>query len=256
MQRFHQHQELELNFVFSGALTYLHHGARRSLEAGRLALFWGAVPHSVVAVAPRTDMAWVTLPLAMVRGWGLGTAFMRDVLAGEWHVAPAGTGGRFPVAHWVEEFALGGEVAARRLEWELRGCLGWLAQRTEKKKSERGRQGKGDQAAAGSGPVEAMAQVMAARYQEPLDVAEVAAAAGLHPNYAMALFRRQGGMTIHAYLTRLRVMHAQRRLLEGEMKVADVALECGFGTVSSFYAAFTAQLGVTPTAFRTRGKGA
>lgn len=249
MRRIHHHHEIELNFVFAGEVTYLHRGATRRLEAGRLAVFWGAVPHSLVDVTPGTDMAWITLPLAAVRGWGLAARFMRRLLEGQWILAPSGSGTRFPVAAWVDEIATGRKPAAADpgLRHELQGCLWWMSARAPAKTRDAARE-----SGAGLGPVETMARVMAERYQEPVDVAAIAAMAGLHPNYAMNLFKKRCGLTIRGYLAQLRVTHAQRRLLESDAKIADVALESGFATSSAFYETFTRQVGMTPRAFRTK----
>lgn len=72
----------------------------------------------------------------------------------------------------------------------------------------------------------------------------------------MALFRRGSGATLHAYLRRQRVTHAQRLLIEGDAKIVDVALACGFQSLSAFYEAFAAEVGETPRAFRRRFPGA
>lgn len=245
--RIHHHHEVELNFVFSGEVNYLRHGAMRRLGPGRLVVFWGAVPHSLVEVAPGSDLAWVTLPLAAVRGWGLDPKFMRRLLGGEWIEAPGGSGERFPVAAWVDELAVARRAPSPGLSHELQGCLWWMATHAtaagsrNKKVNVEGMRG-----------VETMARVMEERYQEPLDVAAIAAEAGLHPNYAMNLFRKRCGLTIRAYLAQLRVTHAQRRLLEGDAKVADVALESGFATLSAFYEVFTRRVGMTPRVFRVK----
>lgn len=247
MGRIHHHQEVELNFVFSGAVTYLRGGATRRLAAGRLALFWGAVPHSLVDVQPGSDMAWITLPLPTVRGWGLEAHFMQLLLQGEWIVAPDGSAGRFPVAAWVGEIAAARGNAAPGLRHELQGCLWWMAAHAAPQQPAPGRETQD-----GLRPVEIMARVMADRYQEPLDVAAIAAAAGLHPNYAMHLFKQRCGLTIRDYLTQLRIMHAQRRLLESDAKIADVALESGFATLSAFYESFTRRVGLAPRNFRAK----
>ena len=248
MGRVHHHHEIELNFVFSGEVTYLHRGATRRLGAGRVALFWGAVPHSLVAVAPGSDMAWITLPLAVVRSWGLEPDFMRDLLAGEWILAPKGSEARFPVAAWVDELARAKRAAPRGLPHELRGCLWWMATHASPHRGGAFAREKDE----GLRPVEHMAKVMAERYQEPLDVATIAKTAGLHPNYAMALFKKRCGLTIRDYLAQLRVTHAQRRLLENDAKVAEVALESGFSTLSAFYDTFSRRVGLTPRAFRAK----
>jgi AraC-like DNA-binding protein len=248
MGRIHHHHEIELNFLFSGEVTYLYRGATRRLGAGRLAVFWGAEPHSLVAVAPGSDLVWITLPLAVVRSWGINPDFMRDLLRGEWIVAPEGSETRFPIAAWAHELSSAGKTTPRGIPHELQGCLWWLATHVTAHQGDEVPRDHDD----GLRPVERMAKIMAERYQEQLDVATIAKAAGLHPNYAMALFKKRCGLTIHSYLAQLRVTHAQRRLLENDAKVTDVAFESGFATLSVFYDTFSRRVGLTPTNFRTQ----
>src|SRR5690606_12222003 len=109
--------------------------------------------------------------------------------------------------------------------------------------------------AAAAGRVERIAAYAAEHYPESMTVAGVAAAVGLHPNYAMTLFKNACGISIWEYVTRLRVSHAQRLLLATDWKVQRVALDSGFASPSGFYEAFARVSGCTPTAYR-RGRAA
>ncbi len=239
MRTGHHHNEIELNFIFSGGVTYLHQGITRRLEPGRMVVFWGAVPHTLVAVERGTDMAWITLPLATVRSCGMDARLVGRLIKGEWLIAPPGHGHRFPVGSWVNEM---GETPG--LVHELLGCLWWMAAHSSPDK------GSARQSEDGLRPVAVMASFMAERYQEPLFVGVIAASAGLHPNYAMALFKKRCGVTIRDYLVQLRLMHAQRLLQDGNAKIAAVAFESGFTSLSAFYEIFGEKIQMTPTEFR------
>ena len=104
--------------------------------------------------------------------------------------------------------------------------------------------------ARGMAHVEAMATYIAAHYHEPIGVTQVAGHVGLHPNYAMALFKRVVGLPVAAYITRHRLSHAQAMLLGSDKKVLAVAMDCGFGSLSSFYDAFRQHLHRTPREYR------
>lgn len=251
MGRTHYHAEVELNFLMRGEVTYLYQGRLQRLSAGRLAMFLGAAPHSLVAVASDSAMVWVTVPLAWVMGWRLPASALGRLLAGEWLVAPEQSGGRFAVKAWAEELAGGSRKPGRRLLLELEACVLWLAEQTPGGLA-------GEAASEGAlGHVASMARHMAKHYLDPLDVAAVAEAAQLHPNYAMRVFSLRTGVTIKDYLTQLRVTHAQRLLLTGDAKVVEVALASGFETPSVFYAAFGRWVGMAPDRYRQamRGKG-
>jgi AraC-like DNA-binding protein len=131
-------------------------------------------------------------------------------------------------------------------------CFLWLADQSYSKAADAAtRWGEGE-STIGLQRVERMAKCMAERFQENLTVSEIAKAAGVHPNYAMPLFRRHCGVTIRDYLLQYRITHAQRLLLTTDDKVIDVALASGFSSQSSFYAAFVRQVKTTPQAFRRR----
>lgn len=247
MERAHHHHEVELNFLFAGEVLYLHRGVPRKLESNRIAVFWGAVPHTLIQASPDADLAWITVPLADLRRSNLESRFLTRLLEGEWCVSPQSEATRFPFGDWVSELLQPSSPRARAgLRFEILGCLWWLAERVTT----------GPTSAlndrSGLRSVEAMARFMARNYLDPLDVATIARAAGLHPNYAMTLFRQRCGVTLRDYLVQLRLTHAQRLLLEEDAKVTEAALASGFGTLSAFYAAFTQRVGLTPRAYRAR----
>lgn len=251
MGRIHLHHEVELNFVFRGGVTYLHHGAMRRLEPKRMAIFWGSVPHTLVTVEPESEMAWITVPLAWVWNWALPPCFTRGLMEGQWWIAPAGAGDRFAVRDWVAELATAGKSGQRWLLLELQACFLWLAEQAAASKPS-ATYSVANEATAGLRHVERMARCMAERFQGNLTITEIARAANLHPNYAMPLFRRICGVTIRNYLLQHRLACAQQLLLTTDDKVLDVALASGFGSISAFYDVFTRVIKETPKEFRRR----
>ena len=243
MREAHQHLDLELNYVFKGGVTYLHRGQMRTLEEGRLALFWGAVPHCLIKVEPLSDFGWITVSLATLRKSGVPPDFLKYIIEGGWVVAPAGNEGRFSVASWLDEIACNADQSLRGLQYELLGCLWWLSQHTRASNPEPSNLSTG-------GAIEVMASFMAEHYLEPVTVEQIADAARLHPNYAMTMFRHHCGITICNYLVNLRLTHAQQLLVLGNQKILDIAMESGFNTLSSFYDNFTRNLRMTPSQYR------
>lgn len=78
---------------------------------------------------------------------------------------------------------------------------------------------------------------------------DLAALAGLSRFQFLRAFRRETGLTPHAYLIDARVRRARTLLRRGEAP-ADVAAACGFADQAHFTRAFKARMGVTPGAFR------
>lgn len=64
-------------------------------------------------------------------------------------------------------------------------------------------------------------------------------------------FRETLGSTPHGFLTKLRVQRAESMLLMPQKRtIEQIAVECGFGTATTFYAAFRRQTGQSPAIFR------
>ena len=88
------------------------------------------------------------------------------------------------------------------------------------------------------------------RPDEPIDLAELASAAGLSKHHFLRLFRRFVGMTPYQYVLRARMARAARRLKTSQDSVLVVALDSGFGDLSTFNARFRATFGTTPSKYR------
>jgi AraC-like DNA-binding protein len=97
-----------------------------------------------------------------------------------------------------------------------------------------------------------MACLIARQYSEPLTVEDIGKAVGLHPNYAMSLFKKAFGTTLIDYLTHHRISHAQRLLATTDEKIVDVAFSSGFNSISRFNETFRRACGCTPREYRVQ----
>ena len=89
-----------------------------------------------------------------------------------------------------------------------------------------------------------------ARYFEPLDVDDMAAAAGLSRAHFSREFRRTFGESPHAYLLTRRLERAASLLRLTDRSVMDVCLSVGLQSLGSFTSSFTRTYGMSPTAYR------
>ena len=89
------------------------------------------------------------------------------------------------------------------------------------------------------------------RYFEPLDVAALAAAAGLSPAHFSREFRRAFGESPHRYLLTRRLERAAALLRNTDRTVADICLMAGFTSVGSFTTRFGRTFGLSPTVYRS-----
>src|SRR6188474_2555706 len=89
-----------------------------------------------------------------------------------------------------------------------------------------------------------------ARYFEPLDVDDLAAAAGLSRAHFSREFRRAFGESPHSYLLTRRLERAAALLRNTDRSVAEICLDVGLQSVGSFTSSFKRTYGMTPTDYR------
>lgn len=91
--------------------------------------------------------------------------------------------------------------------------------------------------------------VLELMHQEPnrsWSIADFTQAANLSRSAFIAKFSNLLGISPMAYLSQQRLQYAYQQLCEGQRKVIDVAMECGYENESSFSKAFKRQHGIAP----------
>ena len=89
-----------------------------------------------------------------------------------------------------------------------------------------------------------------ARYFEPLEVDDLARAAGLSKAHFSREFRRVFGESPYVYLLTRRLERAAALLRNTDRSVAEICLDVGLQGVGSFTTSFKRMHGMTPTAYR------
>ncbi len=253
MPRPDRHNEVELNLLGRGALTYLLGGRKVRIPGRRLAVFWAGIPHQIVGFEGEGRYFVMTVPLAGFLQWRLPDALVRPVLHGRVVVEP--DAGRFAADRMRFEGWIGD--LRRPVEERRRACLLEVEARLRRLAAAlpRGRRGPRVAPVLGEGRlsrVEEMACHIAQHCHEPLSVGDVARRVKLHPNYAMSLFQRTFGTSILKYIIQHRLSHAQRLLATTDALIVNVALDSGFGSLSRFNEAFREAFGCTPRDYRRR----
>ncbi len=250
MDRPHYHDDVELNFLEEGSITYLFGERQVKIEAGQLGLFWATMPHQVIASPETTKMYWLHLPLASFLQWQLPNPLNELILNGKLVVDRENDyiqHDRILFKQWYNDLKADSvvqtgivllEIEARLRRLALKWAVGQSPDLSLRK--------------SGTTPtkVQQMALFVVEHYTEPLKIEQIAHDAGLHTNYAMTIFRQAYGMTMNQYLTRYRVLHVQRLLATTDRKILDIALEAGFESLSGFYTAFENICEVTPKQYR------
>jgi AraC-like DNA-binding protein len=258
MERPDRHNEIELNLLLNGTLTYLFGGARVTIRAESLSAFWAAIPHQVLgpnAVRTEAEYYVVTIPLTGFLQLKLPDRLVQPILQGQFVCEPDEE--QFPsdcqrFEQWVQD--LGADEPDRRraafLEMEAR--LLRLARRLPPHEPgfHKARVRPATLNESRLTKAEQMARHIAQHYTDPLSVEKISRSVGLHPGYAMTLFQKTFGMTLVEYTTQHRLSHAQRLLVTTDEKILTIALESGFGSLSRFNDAFKQAVGCTPRQHR------
>ncbi len=90
----------------------------------------------------------------------------------------------------------------------------------------------------------------------PLSLEQVASTVGVSLAHLQRSFRAAYGVSMLAYVQGLRLRRAQALLLQSELPVEAVAAAVGLASPSYFTRLFTREIGVSPAAFRRRGRRA
>lgn len=234
----HRHNEIELNAFETGYFTYVIAGHEVTLSTGELGLFWGAIPHQVIRFAPMTRLYWATIPLDQVLRWELPATFVQSMLTGRLFRDQTPLYNLQFFSHWERDLTAGRQALVLT---EIRALFFRFAQTqqpdpisneiSDKRTSQ-------------------MAGYMSRHFHEPLSVADIAHQVGLHPSYAMTIFRKSFGLSLMEYVTQQRIAYAQQLLITSDAPILDVALESGFSTLSHFYTSFNRLCGEPPGKYR------
>lgn len=252
----HWHGHVEANFASGFAMDYEVDGENLTLPPDRLVLFWAGVPHRLSAIRPTGSgerrLCNIYLPLDAFLMMSHIMPLQVALLSGGMVALSPALCTADQVRRWHADYRSGDFERQELVKMELnvlfrRAGLGPF----DFLRPPRGEVG-GERALSSAHVrhVIAMVRTILENLEKPLRNADIAAATGLHENYAQTLFTRIMQITPRQFLTRMRLMRARALLVESAMAIGQVAERSGFSSVSQFYAQFGAAYGMTPAALR------
>ena len=235
-------------------MVYLIGGRRVTVPDGRLTVFWAGIPHQILDYETNVSYFVMTIPLTWFLQWRLPEPFTRSILHGEFGVEPdqrfkTADGEKFET--WLEDLGSGNEDRRQTSLLEIDARMRRLAMRLSIVEPTSTRR----KMPMSVNPrllnrAEEMAFYIARHYTHQLSTEQVAQHVGLHPNYAMTLFRQTFGTTLLQHITQHRLSHAQRLLVTTNDSVLKISHDSGFGSLSRFNEAFREAFGCTPRVYR------
>jgi AraC-like DNA-binding protein len=94
--------------------------------------------------------------------------------------------------------------------------------------------------------------ILETRFRRNWSVDELAEEVGLSRSRLAELFNLEVGSSVHRFLNKVRVRHAEKLLGHSELAVGEIASECGFATIQHFSRVFKEVNGQSPVIFRRR----
>lgn len=251
----HMHSQIELNFVLEGDMTYWFDGRELTVNEGRLCLFWGMIPHQVIDRREGAAFICLYVPMSVFLGLANLHRFRDAVFRGAMIEAlEIRSYDRDIFTRWREELLSGDESLIEIVRNELTARVlrierdGWRDLREEGAAIANLSAHDGERME----HVEKMLRFVSEHALDRISAEDVGKSVGLHPNYAMGIFKRAVGHTINQAIVRHRLDTAQSLLISTDRPITDIAFECGFGSVSRFYEAFSQRFHIKPKAFQKR----
>lgn len=252
----HWHGHIEANFASHMRMTYDIDGTRLIVPENRLVLFWAGVPHQLTGVERLSDaparLANIYLPLDSFLQMRHIMALQVAMIGRGMVVLPEELCDEALVQRWYADYRSGDFERAEIVKMELNALLRRAALsefdflRPPQHEITLDR-------SLGSAHVRhviAMVRFVLENLDKPMLNADVTAVTGLHENYAVSLFSRTMQVPLKQFINRMRLMRARALLVESSTAISSVAEQCGFSSMTQFYAQFRSGYGISPAALR------
>ena len=253
VKQLHRHNDLELNFVAKGEIQYLLAGQIQSVTANQLLIFWAVTPHRLVYCSPDTELGVIHLPLLEFLRWNIGN-LQHQLLQTKWLIGkdPDPSVDQKLFWRWAKELQTSRTPQVHQAPLEQHTIILLELEARLRRQARTLQTPLVELPSSRRTPilVQQLAQIIAERHDQPLPLNRLLEGIEIHTNYAMNLFQKHFGLSMHQYLVQHRIAHAQRLLITTRQSILDCALDSGFGSQSQFYQAFKEHTGYTPKQYR------
>ncbi len=248
MKNLHRHSDIQLGFYEKGPVKYQVGGQIYTIEAGENVMLWSEVPHMVHETPEDNTQYWLTIPFPLFVKWNMPNELSNKILSGKLvlvHDEDSCTVDKAVLPFWQKDLQHSDvkfqELIIDCFETRFRRFgLMYNSQKIDEDKH----------AYVDKGTFALIYAYLQKNFTKNIQISELAEELGLHPNYAMTVFKKKSGYTINQIINIMRIHEAQRLLISSELNITDIAYESGFSTMSNFYTIFKKNCGVTPTDYR------
>ncbi|MBX5159243.1 helix-turn-helix domain-containing protein [Rhizobium sp. NZLR8] len=252
----HWHDHVELNLLMEGQMTYLFNGRQEQVEAGRLVLFWAAIPHQTIAVTENAPLVCAYLPLVDFLALPVDRGARQLIMQGRFLTqGPQENPDVSMFARWEREWQSGSKARRKLIVDEVRLRIRRLILDNAKIETVPTQLFPAPMAGHAVGYVEGLIDLINMHYANPISIPELAKRANIHPSTANSAFRKVLGISVNEYLIRYRMARAMQLLTDTDAPILQIGYDCGFGSSSRFYEIFKGRTGTTPRHFRESVSG-
>ncbi len=253
----HWHDELEVNVVLEGSLSFAAGSGRHTLRAGEGLFVNSGVLHAARNAGEGACRIYSFVFHPRLVGGDPGSVFWQEYLTPLLAARSVEGLALRPDVPWQREALERFQQADAAVREELPGYpflvregVSWLlylvlahrsAQPQPSEKAQRDAQ-----------RVKTMLQYIRLHYADNITVEQIAASAALSASECLRCFHATIGSTPIQYVKQLRVQQAAVLLTTTDRKVADIGAQCGFQETSYFSRAFRSVQGCTPSEYRRR----
>ncbi|WP_282160578.1 AraC family transcriptional regulator [Ulvibacterium marinum] len=93
-------------------------------------------------------------------------------------------------------------------------------------------------------------------FDRKIELDQVASIAYMTPNAFCRYFKKRTKKSFTQYLNEIRLRHACKLLIEGELQISTICYQSGFNTITNFNRQFKTLMGVTPSNYMERYRNA
>ena len=259
MDQAHWHGHVEANFLQSGYMNYVMDGEEILIPPRRLVIFWAGVPHRLHQVSSETTqeskLCNIYLPLDEFLSMPHIARLQTELLSGAIVSIPANLCNWAGLERWYNDYRDRKSEQLDLIKMELNAILRRASLTNFEYLRNPYRSDSSSEAVTSIHVrhVVAMVRYVLENLEKNLSNQAVTRVTGLNLNYAMGLFSQTMRLSLKKFVIRMRLLRARSLLVESDTAISNIALECGFGSVTQFYHHFAAAYGTTPHQTRSFG---
>ncbi len=242
MSKCDRHNEVELNYLPKGEITYIFNESEITIPSRTLSLFWGAIPHQIINYNNTLPYYVCTIPTSIFLSWRLPSTFVNEVFAGKVFIETLETFSdydEFILKNWFNDIPQNTELIIS----EMNSRILRLAN-TALYKNSTLNQNDDFQI------LEKIIIYVAQNYMNPINIQDIGNLINLNPDYANKIFKKAFNQTLYDYIIQERISHSKRMLLSSNNSITEIAFECGFNSISRFNFMFKKYTGYSARDFR------